>query len=272
VTDSFLQDGAAFIGLMRRYVADYTNRHDQSVTAELMESNYTLRMGQHVVEGREGAYRAATAKQMHQFPGLGLTVHRIATSGERLVMHFSEHGASRRHDGRVCAWGGIGLYAWNGSKLVSNLVEQDYLSRREQLATGIANAIVAPAIAPWNQVAEARDVSAEQATREWLESGQLATTPNVLCDDQIPGQAAAKLIDQETIVINDLFSCGQTVAFHVTQHGRLAKDSDMAEAAGQAAFVDMSGIVEVSDMSVRSGHIIRNRLDLHRRMLPRPAA
>jgi hypothetical protein len=134
-----------FVALMRRYVVDYTNRHDTSVCPDLMEPDYTLRMGPHVVSGRDDAYIPAAQKQFVQFPGLGLTVHEIVTDGRRLAMRFSEHGASVRHGGAVASWSGIGLYRWNGTRLVDNSVEQDYLARRRQLAGGPPAAVAAPA-------------------------------------------------------------------------------------------------------------------------------
>jgi hypothetical protein len=258
--------GPAFLALMRHYVIDYTNRNDQSQTPAIMEPDYVLRMGEHVVSGRDTAYHAATAKQMAQFPGLGLTVHEIATSGERLVMRFSEHGASQLHGGARCAWGGIGLYAWNGRKLVSNMVEQDYLSRRRQLRDGVPHRVDHPAIAPWNMIAEAPDEAAEAAVTAWLDSGALAHTPEVLLDDQWTGETVSPLIDQSRIEVNDLFSCGATVAFHITQHGALVPDEEVAGPAGRPAFLHMAGIVHVADGHVRSGRIIRNRLDLARRL------
>ena len=262
-------DCPAFIRLMKHYVIDYTNRNDQSQTSVIMEADYVLRMGEHVVEGRDTAYYRATAKQMDQFPDLGLTVHEIATSGERLVMRFSEHGASRLHHGALCAWGGIGLYAWNGNKLISNWVEQDYLSRRRQLNHDSPQSVDHPAIAPWNTIAEAPDRVAEVITRHWLESGDLARTPGVLVDDQWTGARVGPLIEQSHVVLNDFFSCGQTVAFHLTQHGRLLPDEEVKGEEGTPAFIHMAGIVHVEDGGVASGRIIRNRLDLSRRLARR---
>ena len=180
-------DGPAFLRLMKHYVLDYTNRNDQSQTPAIMEPDYVLRMGDELVCGRDTQYHAATARQMAQFPNLCLTVHEIATSGERLVMRFSEHGRSRNHEGRGCAWGGIGLYAWNGSKLVSNHVEQDYLARKRQLRSGIPDLVDHPALAPWNVEAEPPDPEAEEIVRQWLSSGTLAATVDVLVDDQASG-------------------------------------------------------------------------------------
>lgn len=259
-------DGPAFIRLMKHYVIDYTNRNDQSQTAAIMEPDYVLRMGEHVVEGRDTAYHAATAKQMDQFPNLGLTVHEIATSGARLVMRFSEHGASRLHDDRRCAWGGIGLYAWNGTRLVRNWVEQDYLSRRRQLGAGRPHRVDHPAVAPWNTVAEAPDSRAESIVRAWLEDGGIARTPAVLLDDSWSGAEVSPLIDQSRIELNDFFSCGGTVAFHLTQHGALLPDEEVQGEKGRPAFLHMAGIVHVQDDRVASGRIIRNRLELARRL------
>lgn len=259
-----LADAPAFLRLMKHYVLDYTNRNDQSQTPAIMEADYLLRMGDHFVRGRDTEYHAATAKQMEQFPNLCLTVHEIATSGERLVMRFSEHGRSRLHGDRGCAWGGIGLYAWNGSKLVSNHVEQDYLARKRQLRTGVPDLVDHPALSPWNTVAEAPDAEAEAVVKAWLDTGALADTPGVLLDDQWTGIPASPLVAQSRVEINDFFSCGKAVAFHLTQHGGLIPDADVTGEAGTPVRLHMAGLVHVEDGRVKRGRIIRNRLELAR--------
>ena len=70
-------------------------------------------------------------------------------------------------------------------------------------------------------------------------------------------------------MLNDFFSCGQTVAFHLTQHGRLLPDEEVKGEEGTPAFIHMAGIVHVEDGGVASGRIIRNRLDLSRRLARR---
>jgi hypothetical protein len=261
-----VEDGAAFVALMKRYVVDYTNRHDQAQTEFIMEPDYVLRMGEHVVGGRDGAYWSATAKQLTQFPGLGLTVHEIATSGERLVMRFSEHGASRYHEGRLCAWSGIGLYAWNGERLTRNFVEQDYFARKRQLASGVPGVIESPSIAPWDTKAQGPDAEAEAVVLAWLKGGDMAKTPGVMFDDQRPCEPALRLVDQTSLVVNDLFSCGPNVAFHVTQHGGLAPGGGIKGVAGTLVALHMAGLVRIEDGRVGGGRVIRNRLNLARRM------
>lgn len=261
-----VEDGPRFIALMKHYVIDYTNRNDQSQTAAIMEDDYLLRMGEHFVRGRDSEYHAATAKQMQQFPGLGLTVHEIATSGDRLVMRFSEHGESRVHEGRACAWGGIGLYKWNGSRLTANHVEQDYMARRRQLASETPDKVDHPALSPWTTAARAPDAGAEAIVLDWLNGGALAATPGVLVDDQWTGRSVSPLIAQSHVELNDFFSCGRTVAFHLAQHGALIPDEDVIGTAGEPAFLHLAGIVHVEDGRVASGRIVRNRLELARRL------
>lgn len=263
-----LADAPAFLRLMKHYVVDYTNSHDQAETKGIMEPDYLLRMGPHLVQGRDTAYHAATRKQMDQFPGLGLTVHEVWTSGVRLMMRFSEHGASIKHDGAQCAWGGIGLYTWNGEKLIKNSVEQDYFSRARQLKAGAPNPVEGPAIAPWDTKGEAPDAEAESIVRTWLESGALAATPGVLCDDAWTGVDAGRVLDQTSIEINDLFSCGPHVAFHATQQGRVRADF-APDSAGRDGDLHMAGIVHVDAGKVVCGRIIRNRLELQRALAPR---
>jgi hypothetical protein len=257
-------DGPAFLALMKRYVVDYTNAHDQSVTGEIMEPDYRLRMGDHYVVGRDGAYGQATRKQMDQFPDLGLTVHEIWTSGERLAMRFSEHGASLRHGGNRAAWGGIGLYHWNGERLTTNMVEQDYFARAAQLAEGRAHPVEAPALAPWKGVAAIPNRAVEQATRSWLEAGSLESTEGVFCDDAWLLGAGPQLIEQDRVAINDLFSCGSVAAFHATQYGTLREPIGSLRSGHGPVQLHMAGIVHVEGGEVARGRVIRNRLDLAR--------
>lgn len=266
-------NGPDFVRLMKRYAIDYTASHDQTATKDIMEPDYVLIMGPHRVVGRDDQYFAATRKQMDQFPGLGFTVHEMVTSGERLVLRFTEHGASLRHEGRRCAWGGIGLYAWNGKRLVSNHVEQDYFSRASQLRTGKANPVEPPAIAPWDTVAEAPDRDAEGVVLQWLRAGGLSTTPSVLCDDAWTGNTVAALVEQHEITINDCFSCGSSVAFHVAQHGTLMPgfSADPADV-GRDVTLYAAGLVHVADGAVAAGRVIRNRLDLLRSLSAAPAS
>jgi hypothetical protein len=262
-------DGAAFLRLMKRYVVDYTNAHNQAVTLDLMEADYLLRMGDHHVVGRDTEYSAATRKQMDQFPGLGLTVHEIWTSGERLAMRFSEHGASLRHNGNRAAWGGIGLYRWNGRRLTANLVEQDYFARAEQLASGAPHPVEPPMLAPWDTAAQAPDGAVEAATRRWLEAGLLEMQPGIFLEDAWHVGAEAPLIVQHGIEINDLFSCGPVAAFHATQHGMLARAIGGIAASEEDVRLHMAGIVHIEDGAVAHGRVIRNRLDLVRSLKQR---
>jgi predicted ester cyclase len=259
-----LDQGARFVRLMKHYVVDYANSQDQGQTEFVMEPDYVLRMGEHRVIGRDGAYAAATRKQFEQFPGLGLTVHEIVTNGDRLAMRFSEHGASSKHSKRLASWGGIGLYAWNGERLTSNNVEQDYFSRARQLAGDTPNAVEAPAIAPWDTDPASPDAGNEAVVRGWLTSGTLAATPGVILDDAWAGHPAPAIVEQEDVEINDLFSCGSAVAFHVTQRGKLHGGSIEGAEAGQTVGLHMAGLVHVRNGQVAEGRIIRDRLGLSR--------
>lgn len=254
-----------FVALMRRYVNDYTNRHDTGVCAEIMEPGYVLHMGPHLVAGRDDTYIPAARKQFAQFPGLGLTVHEIVTNGERLAMRFSEHGRSVRHDGLGAAWTGLGLYRWNGRKLVENFVEQDYLARRRQLASGVPVAVGAPALAPWDTRAEPPDPGGEAVVRQWIDGG--LPDAGVTFDDG----DATPLLHAATSDVDDLFSAGRNVAFRLSRRGRYAGglgadagiDDDDA-LIGAAATLHLVGLVTVDGGRVSGGNIVRDRLGLAR--------
>jgi len=207
--------------LIRRYAYAYTASHDFSVLPSLMVERYLLRMGPHVVGGRDSDYQAATERQFQQFPGLGFTVHQIIVNGARLAMHFTEHGASVRHDGRSAAWSGVSLYQWDGRRLTECRVEQDYWSRRRQLADGAVNPIQPPGVDPWTGPARAPNLRAEAAVRDWLLSGALDSVPiGSLNDEAVGAEVMRTVIDVEAWQVDDLFSAGRDVAFHVSFSGQ----------------------------------------------------
>lgn len=254
--------GPKFLQLMKRYCVDYVNAGNQSVTRELMVEDYLLRMGPHEVRGRDTAYFDATARQMSQYPHLMLTVHEIATSGERLMMRFSEHGR-RAKDGKICAWAGIGLYRWNGEVLVQCNVEQDYMSRHRQISSGRSDPVDHPAVAPWDVDPERADVAAEITVRNWLESGGLDTTAQVLADDAWCNGSQLPVLEQRAIEVLDLFAVGNRVGFHVRQLGH-ARGNIGAISSGALAKLYAAGIVHVADGRIAQGRVVRNRLDIER--------
>lgn len=258
-----------FVALMRRYCHDYTNRQDFTACDTIMVPQYTLHMGTYHLTGRDSAYKPATSRQFQQFPGLCLTVNELVTNGDRLCLRFSEHGASVRHAGALAAWGGIGLYKWDGERLTENFVEQDYYSRRAQLASGAALPVETSAIAPWDAQPAPADPSAEAIVRELLEEGDLTQTRGVVFDDEWTGAVRQRVIEPTGAQIDDLFSAGSQVAFHAALRGRVADDfaiGDVAAARGQDAVLHMSGLVTLRDGQIVSGRVIRDRLGLYRRL------
>ncbi|MDL5157400.1 ester cyclase [Actinomycetospora termitidis] len=245
-----------FVALMRRYVVDYTNRADLAVCDEIMEPDYVLRMGPHVLAGRDDAYKPATRRQLEQFPGLVLTVHDVITDGQRLALHFSEHGASARHEGRAAVWGGIGLYTWNGTRLTANRVEQDYQARRRQLADGVPDVVPPPTLAPWDTTAVPADPDTERVVRAWAAAG-LPPVGDVVVDD---GRAADVLVDPGEVTVDDVVVAGPRAAVHVTVRGPHRGD----EHPGAAATLHAAALVDVEGGRVARGRVIRDRLGLAR--------
>lgn len=257
-----------FVALMHRYCHDYTNCRNLAVCDKIMVPGYTLHMGTHDIAGRDECYKPAARKQFEQFPGLCLTVNEIVTNGERLVMRFAEHGASLAHGGAPAAWSGIGLYKWDGERLVENFVEQDYYSRREQLAGGAPKPVEAPAMAPWDAVAQAPDPAAEAAVRGFLASGDLAALPGVVFDDEWTGSPRQRVLEPLGAEIDDLFCAGDRVAFRIRQHGRLVEDfaGGNVELVGRGVFLHMTGLVTVRHGEIVAGRVVRDRLGLQRRL------
>ncbi|HET9968371.1 MAG TPA: ester cyclase [Streptosporangiaceae bacterium] len=252
----------SFVALMRRYCVDYTARHDLSVCDDIMDPGYTLHMGTHDLAGRDDAYKPAAAAQFRQFPGLCLTVSEIVCAGDRLALRFTEHGASARHDGAQAAWAGIGLYRWDGQRLLENYVEQDYLARRRQLAEGRPDPVEPPAVAPWDTRSVPADRAAEEVVRTWLGTGDLS---RVTADDGLPPH---RLIAPARTDVSVLFSAGPRVAFHAVRHGPLTGEDPRFAGDGEA-FVHVAGVVLVEGGQVAGGRVVRDRLGLLRRLMPR---
>jgi SnoaL-like domain len=259
-----------FVALMRRYCIDYTNSHDQSVCDEIMHPDYVVHISGMDLP-RDPAYKPAVRQVFDHFPGLGLVVHEFVTNGDRLAMRFSEHGASPAADGRSAAWGGVGLYKWNGRQLLENYVEQDFLAQQAQLSgSAPAAPLEPPHLDPWlGTRAEPENPQAEATVRDWLARGDLRDAGAVILDGSWYEPLAPSPIEVKEVVINDLFSAGARVAFHVTQRGAYLGGLPGVDAArrGDAARLDCVGLARVADGRVAHVRAITDRLGTVRALL-----
>jgi len=223
-----------FVELMRSYCIDYTNSHDQSLYDEIMEPDYVVHISGFDLRRDEG-YKAAVSHIFRQSPGLGLVVHELLLNGDRLCMRFSEHAAMpTEHGPRLACWQGIGLYKWNGRRLTENYVEQDYFALRKQLTTGVPDALEPPHIDPWVTTEPvAADPAGEAIVRDQLLAGGLVDVSH--------------LIDCPEVTVDDMFSVGSRVPFHITIRGAYRGDLDGVPASqhGTPVAVQVAGIADV---------------------------
>ena len=244
-----------FVALMRKYCIDYTNSHDQSVCPEIMEPDYVVRINGLALV-RSTTYAEAVRQIFDAAPGLGIVVHELVLNGDRLCMHFSEHAAMPAGPSRaLTCWRGVGLYKWNGNRLTENYVEQDYFAMRAQISNGQTHPLTPPHIDPWTTTeAVSADPEAERTVRGWLEKGDLADTPLHEIDDERTGAAYEAVLDPHRVVINDLFSAGDDVPFHITIHGfyRGGLGAGFEHLAGKPAALHAAGIAHVADGAVAS--------------------
>lgn len=257
-----------FVRLIRRYCIDYTNSHDLSVCDDIMVPGYELRIGGHALAGRDDAYKPAVRKQLEQFPGLGLTVHEVLTDGVRLALRFSEHGASARHDGRLAAWQGVGLYRWDGERLVSSLVEQDYFARREQLHGGHPNPVPAPALDPWTEMPASAEPGRTALVTSWLEAGVPEPTARLAVDDSAARPRVAPRFAVDNVVVDDMFGCGDRVAFHAVYRGSYLGGLTDAPVAAANPVVEyrVAGVVAVDGEEIGGGAVVTDRLGVLRQL------
>lgn len=252
--------------LMRRFVVDWLDRADPEACQAIMSPHYTATVGGVRLIGR-GDYLAATVEQLRQFPGLLLTVHELFASEEQVALRFTEHGGTAGH-GRAAAWAGIGIFTWDGSSLTANITEEDYLARRRQLKTGQVDPVAPPVVAPWAAMPEPADRDAEEAVRRWLIDAHTARDARVHLDDAWTGQPTPALIHTETVEIDSLFSAGRRVAFHATARGTYQGGLDVPQVPEPAELsLGLSGTVLVDDFGALSGHIVRDRAGLRRKLI-----
>jgi predicted ester cyclase len=251
-----------FVALMRRYCIDYTNCHDQSVCDEIMHPDYVVHINGFDLP-RDAAYKPAVKRVFKRFPGLGLVVHEFVTNGDRLAMRFSEHGACLSAQGRYAAWGGIGIYRWDGTQLVENFVEQDFLEQERQLADGRPAPLEPPHLDPWLGTRSApADAEVERIAREWLAKGDLRDARDAVVDGSWYERLVPSPIEVSDVVIDDLFSAGDRIAFHVTQTGTYLGGLPGAppELRGRVTALGCAGIARVRDGTVAQLRVITDRL------------
>lgn len=247
--------------LMRRFARDWLDAADASVCDEIMAPDYRVEIGGIVFDGRD-AYVPATMGQLRDFPGLRIVVHDFAWNGDSAMLRFTEHGPSRRHDGRVAAWRGIGLFWAAGGRLVRNVTEEDYVSRREQLAVGFPDALEPPLADPWSIPAAPRDAVLEAEVSELLVAGAHRTGGGVRFDDD--GTEPASLLDIAETRVVDVLSAGESVGVRILETGVHRGGLGLSEAAhGRTGTLSSVGLLHRTASGLR-GHIVQDRAGLRR--------
>jgi predicted ester cyclase len=244
--------------LARRFTIDWLNLADPAVPPTIMTPAYRVHIGDTELDSLEH-YSRATLGQLRQFPGLGLTVHELLTDGAELALVFTEHGSSRKHDGRAAAWRGVALFRIENGLLAENWTQEDYYSRRRQLGDGVADPVPSPAVAPWTTSPQPANAEAEQVATEWLRRPRFES---VEIDD-----GAAAVIEPHDVEVTRMFSAGGQVAVAATWIGRYAGGIDGADDAGGDVRLGVCGVLDVGNGAVAGGRIVTDRLGLRRALL-----
>jgi predicted ester cyclase len=257
---------APFAALLRRYSYAYTASHDVSVCPQIITDDYVLRMGEHTLLGRDGAYIPASQRQFRQFPTLGFTVHDLVLGEDRAALSFTEHGYSVRH-GAGSAWKGVSLYRWDGRRLTECRVEQDYHSRRSQQLSGQPTPVVSPGLDPWAGQPEPLNATTAEVSRTWLNQNGIADAPAGALDDEHSAPVQRMMLDEPEVTVLDLFTAGARAAFHIRIDGRysgglIGQDRHI----GRRASLYASGLLTVSHGTVTNARIVTDRLGAERRM------
>jgi predicted ester cyclase len=266
---------APLSALLRRFAVDFLTGQAWGQLPAIMTPDYRLNVGGHVIEGRDERYRPAMLAAFAQFPGLCVTVHDVVMSRDAMAMRFTEHGASAHDAGRCAAWQGVSLFRVRDGLMQTGWAEEDYLARKRQLRSGVCDAIEAPHRAPWDVALQPASVAAEAIVRAWLASGAVfgsacIATPTTNASEQ-RDPAPGTLLDVESVVVDELFSAGDRVAFHATATGTYAGGyADLPpDLRGQPAVLRGAGIVTVDAIDVVEARVVTDRLGLQRSLQPR---
>jgi predicted ester cyclase len=252
--------------LLRGFAVDFLTSHDLTEVTRIMEPDYCLTIGGHVFDGRDQAYLPATAAQLEQFPGLCVTVHDVILGPDVVAMRFTEHGVSRKHNGRAAAWGGITMFSMCNGRFRQGLAEEDYFARKRQLATGNCDPVKAPHRAPWDVAVESPNDAAAYIARTWLEDPRAITDTDNIEEICSAGPSFAQLIAVDEFRVEQMFTAGERVAFRVVGHGNYAggfTDIDRARV-GRRIALSVAGILSVRAGQVTDVQIAFDRLGLHR--------
>jgi predicted ester cyclase len=260
-----------FIKLMRRYVIECADLHDEAVYDkynEIMEPDYVVHMSGTNMN-RDADFKPAVKLYFEQMPGLCLAMHDIITNGDRLAMIFTEHAGSLAHGGRLSAWTVVALYKWNRKRLTEVWVEQDFLSRFAQLETSKPHPIEPIHVDPWLIQSVPANPANEAIVRRWLLNGDFRDVAHAVIDDSwVTGSSEPVLSDVRT-EINDLFSAGNRVPFHIKQTGKYRGGIAGVgnEYRGRDAVLYIAGVASVEGKSVNDVRAVTDRWGLQTRLL-----
>ncbi len=168
-------------------------------------------------------------------------------------------------------WPGISLYQWDGQRLRSCRVEQDFLGRDEQSTSGTTTPLEPAHPDPWaTTLDEPSDARTEAGLHAWFDAfaddpaAQLAAGGVRLLET---GDAPALLDDLE-VDVDDLFSAGDRAAAAITMRGAYAGGLDGVpdEALGRPGHMQATVLATLSDGTVTRLEMVRDRWGLIRRL------
>ncbi len=255
--------------LLRGFAIDFLTAHNVAAIETIMEPDYSLSIGGHVLSGRDDNYLPATAAQLEQFPGLCVTVHDTVIGPDAIAMRFTEHGASIRHGGRLSTWGGVCLFRIANGRLYQGWAEEDYFARKRQLATGSCDAVKAPHPAPWDAPCETSDANTEALASAWLTDPASWVDTNTIDEISAEGPRFGELVAIQAVTINQLFSAGNRGGFHLCCTGAYTGGFAEIDPAriGQSVALRLAGLFDVAGGQVARIQVTADRLGLHRSLM-----
>ena len=210
-----------FVALMRTYCIDYTNSHDQSLYDEIMEPDYVVHISgfdlpprRALQPGRHRPVRAGTR------PRAAWCTSSCSTATGCACASASTRAMPDRRRPALACWRGhraVPLERHAGSpRTTSSRTTWPCTSSSPSGAPHAARA-AAPRPVGRHRAGARRRRRPRTSLRAWLSAGRPRRRRHAVADRRQPHRTAARRSSTSTAVtVNDLFSAGHRVPFHVT--------------------------------------------------------
>lgn len=254
---------------LKAFASEFLNGKDINAIRAAMSENYVLRIGQHVLRGREQDYLPGTLGQFEQFDDFCIHIHQVILGEGFGALRFSESGCSKKHGGAKAVWHGIALFDIHAGQLQKGWAEEDYLARRYQLSGARPQSLLPALESPWILKPESGQPNpqAERVAEGWLsEGGWLMSEHAFMLVEPSQNPPLTQLFNPIGLTLDRLASAGDWVVFHCSARGTYLGGFNeiSASAVGRAVDLAVAGCLQVRGDTVVRAYCVADRLGMNK--------